>query len=212
MKYLNGNWLVKDGFSIDYGQCIYDSRIEDNKLTLWVPFKEITDPGMTLDDGMITLEISSPRENIINTKIINYRGSVDHGPNFKLSQNQNISPEIKETVDKFIFKSGKTKLEISKGSQILFHYFYENELKAEVAARSIARIFDPDGKVHMSNSFVLEPGEKIYGLGERFSNFVKNGQEIEMWNADGGTETMQSYKNIPLYLSNRKYGIFVDSS
>ena len=212
MKYLNGNGLVKDGFSIDYGQCIYDSRIEDNKLTLWVPFKEITDPGMTLDDGMITLEISSPRENIINTKIINYRGSVDHGPNFKLSQNQNISPEIKETVDKFIFKSGKTKLEISKGSQILFHYFYENELKAEVAARSIARIFDPDGKVHMSNSFVLEPGEKIYGLGERFSNFVKNGQEIEMWNADGGTETMQSYKNIPLYLSNRKYGIFVDSS
>lgn len=177
-----------------------------------MPFKEITDPGMTLDDGMITLEISSPRENIINTKIINYRGSVDHGPNFKLSQNQNISPEIKETVDKFIFKSGKTKLEISKGSQILFHYFYENELKAEVAARSIARIFDPDGKVHMSNSFVLEPGEKIYGLGERFSNFVKNGQEIEMWNADGGTETMQSYKNIPLYLSNRKYGIFVDSS
>ena len=212
MKYLNGNWLVKDGFSIDYGQCIYDSRIEDNKLTLWVPFKEITDPGMTLDDGMITLEISSPRENIINTKIINYRGSVDHGPNFKLNQNQNISPEIKETVNKFIFKSGKTKREISKGSQILFHYFYENELKAEVAARSIARIFDPDGKVHMSNSFVLEPGEKIYGLGERFSNFVKNGQEIEMWNADGGTETMQSYKNIPLYLSNRKYGIFVDSS
>ncbi|MFY0930658.1 alpha-xylosidase, partial [Lactobacillus paragasseri] len=65
---------------------------------------------------------------------------------------------------------------------------------------------------HMSKSFVLEPGEKIYGLGERFSNFVKNGQEIEMWNADGGTETMQSYKNIPLYLSNRKYGIFVDSS
>lgn len=212
MKYLNGNWLVKDGFSIDYGQCIYDSRIEDNKLTLWVPFKEITDPGMTLDDGMITLEISSPRENIINTKIINYRGSVDHGPNFKLNQDKNISPEIKETVDKFIFKSGKTKLEINKGSQILFHYFYENELKAEVAARSIARIFDPDSNVHMSNSFVLEPGEKIYGLGERFSNFVKNGQEIEMWNADGGTETMQSYKNIPLYLSNRKYGIFVDSS
>ena len=212
MKYLNGNWLVKKGFSIDYGQCIYDSRIEDNKLTLWVPFKQIIDPGMTLDDGMITLEISSPRENIINTKSINYRGSVDHGPNFKLNQDENISPEIKETVDKFIFKSGKTKLEISKGSQIIFHYFYKNELKAEVAARSIARIFDPEGNVHMSNSFVLEPGEKIYGLGERFSNFVKNGQEIEMWNADGGTETMQSYKNIPLYLSNRKYGIFVDSS
>ncbi|MDE7049529.1 MAG: alpha-xylosidase [Lactobacillus sp.] len=212
MKYLNGNWLVKDGFSIDYGQSVFDSKIENNKLILWVPFKEITDPGMTLDDGMLTLEISSPRENIINTKIINYRGVIDHGPNFKLNADKNISPEIKETDQKFIVKSGKTRLEIMKGSQILFDYYYENELKAEVAPRSIARIFDPAGNIHMSNSFVLEPGEKIYGLGERFSNFVKNGQEIEMWNEDGGTETMQSYKNIPLYLSNRKYGIFVDSS
>ena len=63
----------------------------------------------------------------------------------------------------------------------------------------------------MSNSFVLQPGEKIYGLGERFSNFVKNGQEVEIWNKDGGTETTQSYKNIPLYLSNRNYGILVDT-
>ena len=58
MKYLNGNWLVKDGFSIDYAQSIYDSRIENNQLTLWVPFKEITDPGMTLDLSLI--HISEP--------------------------------------------------------------------------------------------------------------------------------------------------------
>ena len=57
MKYLNGNWLVRDGFAIDYGQSIYDSEIKDDKLTLWVPFKVITNPGMTLDDGMLTLEI-----------------------------------------------------------------------------------------------------------------------------------------------------------
>lgn len=212
MKYLNGNWLVRDGFSIDYGQSIYDSRIEDNKLTLWVPFKVITDPGMTLDDGMITLEISAPRENIIRTKIINFKGEVDHGPNFEINQDANFKPEIIEKDNKFIFRSGKTSLEITKGEQILFSYYYDQELRTEVSSRSIARIFDPQGQVHMSNSFVLEPGEKIYGLGERFSNFVKNGQAIDMWNADSGTETTQAYKNIPLYLSNCCYGIFVNSS
>ena len=66
MKYLNGNWLVRDGFAIDYGQSIYDSEIKDDKLTLWVPFKVITNPGMTLDDGMLTLEITSPRENTVS--------------------------------------------------------------------------------------------------------------------------------------------------
>lgn len=28
MKYLNGNWLVRDGYAIDYGQSIYDSKIK----------------------------------------------------------------------------------------------------------------------------------------------------------------------------------------
>ncbi len=212
MKYLNGNWLLRKGFSIDYAQSIYDSKIEDNKLTLWVPFYVIKNPGMTLDDGMITLEISSPRENIITTKIINYRGEIDHGPNFKLNVDHDFKPEITEDDKKFTVKSGNTRVEITKGDQILFSYYYKDELRAEVPARSIARIFDPKGQVHMSNSFTLEPGEKIYGLGERFSNFVKNGQEVNMWNADGGTETVQAYKNIPLYLSNRCYGVFVNSS
>lgn len=212
MKYLNGNWLVRDGFSIDYGKSIYDSKIEDNKLTLWVPFYVIKNPGMTLDDGMLTLEISSPRENIIRTKIINYRGTVDHGPHFDLNMDRNFKPEITEDDEKFVIKSGDTRLEINKGDQILFTFFYKNEMRAEVPARSIARISDPKGQMHISNSFTLEPGEKIYGLGERFSNFVKNGQEVNMWNADGGTETIQSYKNIPLYLSNRCYGVFVNSS
>lgn len=211
MKYLNGNWLVRDGFSIDYGQSVYDSKIDGGKLTLWLSFKTITDTGMTLDDGMLTVEITSPRENIINTKIINFRGTVDHGPNFKLNKSINFEPEIIEQPDKFVVKSDKTTLEITRGSQVEFRYLYNNELRAEIVERSIARIFDPQGQVHMSNSFVLQPGEKIYGLGERFSNFVKNGQEVEIWNKDGGTETVQAYKNVPLYLSNRSYGIFVNT-
>lgn len=172
MKYLNGNWLVKDGFKIDYGQSIYDSKIEDGRLILWVPFKVITNPGMTLDDGMLTVEVSSPRENIINTKIINYRGSFDHGPNFRLNIDSNFKAKICENIDEFVVQSGKTVLKISKSNQIKFKYYYEHELKTEVVERSIARIFDPTNQTHISNSFVLEPGEKIYGLGERFSNFL----------------------------------------
>lgn len=211
MKYLNGNWLIREGFSIDYGQSIYDSKIEEGKLTLWISFKKIIDPGMTLDDGLLTVEITAPRENIINTKIINFRGTIDQGPNFELNKNKNFKPDIIERQNKFIIKSGRTSLEITKGNQIKFNYLYDDNLRAEVVEKSIARIFDSQGQVHVSNSFVLQPGEKIYGLGERFSNFVKNGQEVETWNEDGGTETIQSYKNIPFYLSNKNYGVFVDT-
>ncbi|WP_246005260.1 alpha-xylosidase [[Actinomadura] parvosata] len=53
-------------------------------------------------------------------------------------------------------------------------------------------------------------GEVVYGLGERFGPLVKNGQTVEIWNADGGTSSEQAYKNVPFYLTNRGYGVFVD--
>ncbi|MEB0222437.1 hypothetical protein QN393_25365, partial [Pseudomonas sp. AB12(2023)] len=56
----------------------------------------------------------------------------------------------------------------------------------------------------------LGVGELVYGLGERFGPLVKNGQTIDIWNADGGTSSEQSYKNIPFYLTNRGYGVLVN--
>ena len=63
---------------------------------------------------------------------------------------------------------------------------------------------------YMRERLNLSVGELIYGLGERFTAFVKNGQSVDMWNADGGTSTEQSYKNIPFYISNKGYGVFVN--
>ncbi|MDR1074679.1 MAG: hypothetical protein LBL45_13615 [Treponema sp.] len=28
-------------------------------------------------------------------------------------------------------------------------------------------------------------GEYVYGFGERFGPFIKNGRSVDMWNADG---------------------------
>jgi alpha-glucosidase (family GH31 glycosyl hydrolase) len=64
----------------------------------------------------------------------------------------------------------------------------------------------------MLNEMDLAVDEKIYGLGERFGPFIKNGQNVGMWNADGGTSSEQAYKNVPFYLSSRGYGVFVNHS
>ena len=57
----------------------------------------------------------------------------------------------------------------------------------------------------------LGVGENLYGLGERFGPFVKNGQSIEIWNEDGGTSSELAYKNIPFYMSSKGYGIFINN-
>ena len=63
---------------------------------------------------------------------------------------------------------------------------------------------------YMSTELSLAPGECVYGLGERFTSFVKNGQVVDCWNEDGGTASQISYKNIPFYMTNKNYGVLVD--
>jgi alpha-D-xyloside xylohydrolase len=88
---------------------------------------------------------------------------------------------------------------------------------------------DPDkGERWMTYQLQLSVGEKIYGLGERFGPFVKNGQvktapqaivprlmrsfkSVDLWNGDGGTSSDMAYKNVPFYLTSNNYGIFIPS-
>ena len=44
-------------------------------------------------------------------------------------------------------------------------------------------------QAYMNMALALTPGEKVYGLGERFGPFIKNGQVVESSNDDGGTST-----------------------
>jgi alpha-D-xyloside xylohydrolase len=68
-----------------------------------------------------------------------------------------------------------------------------------------------DGR-YLHEQLSLGVGETVYGLGERFTPFVKNGQVVDIWNEDGGTSSEQAYKNIPFYLTNRGYGVLVNHS
>ena len=56
----------------------------------------------------------------------------------------------------------------------------------------------------------LGVGDLVYGLGERFTAFTRNGQSVEIWNRDGGTSTDQAYKNIPFFITNRGWGVLVN--
>lgn len=57
----------------------------------------------------------------------------------------------------------------------------------------------------------LSVGEDVYGLGERFGAYVKNGQSVDIWNEDGGTASEQGYKDIPFYMTSNGCGVLVNN-
>lgn len=80
----------------------------------------------------------------------------------------------------------------------------------EFGATPTSKAYD-ESPTFMSIQLALAVDELVYGFGERFGAFVKNGQSIDIWNADGGTSSEQAYKNIPFYMTTQGYGILVNN-
>lgn len=210
MKYSDGGWLLREGFEVSFAEHVYASRVEDNRLILYAPFRYIEHKGMSLDGGMLTLELSSPMEDIISVELYHHKGFKNNGPDFKLNFKK-VIPKILEKEEYYVFQTGKTKAVISKGTPFKITYYYDDVELTSSESRSKAYVIDPNGNPHMSDQLNIGVGENIYGLGERFTPFIKNGQTVDIWNEDGGTGTEQAYKNIPFYISNKNYGVFINS-
>ncbi len=102
---------------------------------------------------------------------------------------------------KMSYYSGDKKLCESSGRDLAY---MRTDYKGDAYVKS------SDTDAYMRQQLSIGVGELIYGMGERFAAMIRNGQSVDIWNEDGGTSTDQSYKNIPFYLSNRGYGVFVN--
>ncbi|MCF8226046.1 MAG: alpha-xylosidase [Bacteroidales bacterium] len=62
-------------------------------------------------------------------------------------------------------------------------------------------------------AFNLSPGEKIFGLGESFTQFNKRGSKVVLFTDDAnGTQNETMYKPVPFFMSSRGYGVFMHTS
>jgi alpha-D-xyloside xylohydrolase len=66
------------------------------------------------------------------------------------------------------------------------------------------------GPASVAAAFALAPGERLYGLGEKFTCLDKAGQRLVSWTVDAlGSTSERSHKNVPFLWSGRGYGLFL---
>lgn len=221
MKFANGCWLQKEGCACFSPAEVYFTKIEADKVTLCAPTHHIVTRGDTLGGVNLTLEITTPMEGVIRVKTYHYKGVLDDAPKFDLNLSDGACAAIdaQEDADTVRVVSGKTQLVIEKKDWKMTYYSDGKKVTSsgrrdlaymKTAWKGDAYVKSSDEDAYMRQQLSLGVGELIYGLGERFTPFVKNGQTVDIWNEDGGTSTEQSYKNIPFYLSNKGYGVFVN--
>ncbi|MBS5935110.1 MAG: alpha-xylosidase [Clostridiales bacterium] len=233
MKFANGFWVTQKGYDVKFASQPYEITTTQNSITVLVTSAVIENRGMTLQGPNLEITYSSTCEDTIKVSTVHYKGGLDNSPHYELNEDANFKPVINDTDEYIEMISGNTKVVIAKNSWDVQFYYKDRHLTGNTwraTSYITEKQFSVDAKKELNkeNDFFDYPvtdnatyvreqlktdiGECIYGFGEKFTPFVKNGQNVEIWNSDGGTCTDQGYKNIPFYISSKSYGVLVNSS
>lgn len=209
MKFTDGFWLMRPGCVRHAAAQAYEVRLEANQLLIFAPTRPIHHRAATLETPLLTVCFSSPLENVIRVQVVHHKGTPPRPPFFSLEPTTPPVVTMQENDEWAQLTSGRLSVRVHKKGGWLVEFRDGEKVITKGGEHSLGFVDTPEGRfiyAHLS----LGVGEWVYGLGERFTPFIKNGQSIDMWNADAATTSDQAYKNIPFYLTNRGYGVFVN--
>ena len=232
MKFTDGFWQLRPGVDALYAQEARDLVAGDGTLSITAPTKAIERRGDVLNRPVLMVTLSSPLEGVVRVRIEHHRGSVVRDGFELIGADASHRTEVVVDDEQGVLRSGSLEARVRVGGPWNLEFRHDRRLLTGSGHKSVGYLRldadaevdrgipanartgspPPPGSSYLHEQLELGVGELIYGLGERFGPVVKNGQSVEVWNADGGTSSEQAYKNVPFYLSNRGYGVLIDSS
>lgn len=221
-------WLVNDQVTVQYAEEVYNvtTRNDNKAISLLCPTRKILSRGDTLNLGTISIDIEAQFDGVLSIETTHFAGARRLGPDFDLFPDG--KPEIEAHVNKnekgTTITSGNLSATVSSDQHTFDIKFHDGKRTlTSLLSRSVGLAYSPalstpkaveDLSAHKHYMFTqteLGVGETIHGLGERFGAWNKIGQNIEIWNEDGGTSSEQAYKNVSFWMSSKGYGVFIDT-
>ncbi|MBR6323309.1 MAG: DUF4968 domain-containing protein, partial [Lachnospiraceae bacterium] len=182
MQYEYGNRLF-EGYQAFWPKQALAVTIDDHKVRFLGHDRYITGHGV--GGTMLTLTVTSPAPEVIRVQAAHHIGQTEKGRAFRLSLDENSPIDAEETADTIVIRSGKLTLTITK-DPFTMTFSSEGKMLAKSREQDLALVksgwtgnmYDKPDNSLMSEHLSLSVDEQIYGLGERFGPFVKNGQKV----------------------------------
>ncbi|ROR72874.1 alpha-xylosidase [Bogoriella caseilytica] len=234
MKFTDGFWHTRPGVEAQYAAEAYDLTPERSaageQLVIHAPTAVIASRGNTLNRALLTVTLSSPLEGIVRVRVEHHQGART-SPGFDLVGAEEGHGRVHVDDEAGELVTGGLRARVTPGAPWNLTFLDGERELTRSGHKSIGYMrlgpqapvpAEPTGvsgvtenglapaRTYLHTQLGLDVGELVYGLGERFGPLVKNGQSVEVWNADGGTSSEQAYKNVPFYLTNRGYGVLVN--
>ena len=226
MKFTEGYWLASEKAHPIYATQAYEVERIPGGMRILATSKKIEGRGQTLNLPTITIEFVAHAQDTVSVEAWHYEAYDENVPSFEKQEEIFEDVKVEITEEEALLDTGKVQVRVKRND---FSYTMEADGKVLTGSgfrnlgymrwgRKESTMFPEDNYLHeemepyMVSELSLQVGECVYGLGERFTAFVKNGQVVDMWNEDGGTSSQISYKNVPFYMTNCGYGVLVDST
>jgi len=210
MRFTQGIWVWRDGVRAVLPHEVVEVEEETDALTVYAQGSTPAGRGSTLNTPLLSVRFTSPLADVIHVEIVHFQGTRQIGPHFTLHE-ETPEVQITRTADAVAFHSGALQARVALGQPWRLEFHDADRLLTASGKRALAYVRDADNQPYVREQLDLAVDEYVYGLGERFSTLARNGQCVEMWNDDPGTASDLAYKNVPFYLTNKGYGVFVNS-
>jgi alpha-D-xyloside xylohydrolase len=210
VKFTDGYWQLREGVRAQYPAEVHDVAVQPDALTVYAPTRKIAHRGATLNQSLLTIRCTSPAQDVISASVSHFQGAQPPRPNFPLNVGPSVHPGIRVDDSTASITSGALSARFKRSEGWALEFLAGDTVLTSSSRNAMAIIATDSGGRYVREQLSLGVGEFVYGLGERFGPLVKNGQVVDIWNADGGTSSEQAYKNVPFYLTNRGYGVFVN--
>ena len=212
MKFTDGAWLLQPGVQAHYPAEAHDVTREGDTLVVHAPTRPIRHRGDTLTGPLLTIRLSSPLADVIRVRIEHYTGGADRSPQIPLQDHPAPKVTVAIDADRAGLASGGLAAQVKRKDGWELAFVAGDRVLTRSGFRGMGYIQHAAHGCLVHEQLSLGVGECVYGLGERFTAFVKNGQVVENENKDGGTGSDQAYKAVPFYLTNRGYGVLVNET
>ncbi len=210
MKFEEGTWRLLPGTTAIYATTVVDVQIEPDALVVVGYDRPVHARWSYLDGVIITARFSSPMPGVIRVQLTHFKGRRPRLPAFDLDYSRRApNVEIGRDDQQAWLRSGSLAVSVPVEGPWQITFLRDGQPLTESGPKAIG-LFEQGGATYLREQLSLSVGETVYGLGERFGPFVKNGQSVEIWNADGGTNSEYAYKNIPFYVTSQGYGVLVN--
>ena len=185
MKFTDGNWMMRKGVRAFYAGQAYEVETQSDALIVQVPAKRIHNRGNTLDGPLLTVRYSSPLPDVMRVQVTHFGGGREAGPHFPLLQETAEGVVVSADGELATLTSGRLAVKVARGDTWGVEFVGDGSAITRSGMKGLGLAeMEGDGP-YLHEQLALGVGECVYGLGERFTAFVKNGQVVETWNKDG---------------------------